>query len=270
MSDAKKAAFRDATSGLDYFVADDPREVLKATLNSRLTAEPSMEQVREQDTLAAQLRVDAAPEWSAVSSIAESVFNSAAEHFAQVARAYDDMKPVPFANFQTQASKEYASKLLGLTESVRAKIDAVRSRFSRPAIPFPVASADVTALQIRLNILENATPDIAAELILDGVQRGDVPFLTAAVKNLRSWTNHKAVWKAAETSGYANDLIEKAERAIWSPEIAAAEHCAARADAFAASWRYLLTNALSGPVDPMHRQAGALSPMLDPVARVAA
>lgn len=261
------AFVKNSTTGVPIFVDERvPREKLAAMLSSgTLTDEPTAEERRDAAKAEAAKRVDADKRWSDLTTLAEGTIQDTAATAATFGVQLRDLREDAWRPWHTQAENTYYNELIATTETVTTTLDAIRDSFAADALPMPITVAETAALGVRLSVLDSASPTEAKLLIEDAVARSDAPFLVAAGIAIRSWTEYKNAWKAKDGRKVAEGLLDLIDLETWTPARSAAEHAGERADAYAASWRFL-ANTLdpNEKYDPLARQTGALSPLLDP------
>lgn len=258
--------FRDPATGLDYFVGDDARELLKRELAAGPTADTGAEVAAKE--AAARATVDGASQFGAMTALAGRVITDGAAFVASVVQQKKDLKESAFAPWFSTQQNAYASALRGRNGEFETLAAGVASRFPAPAMDYPVTSVDAMNLNTRIHVFEQVGPDQAPPLVEDAIQRDDRAALTAYRVHLVQWPDVRNAWKGAPGSKVAADLVERIDAALAGGAGFAATYAAERVADFRGSWTYLLNILLAGDggIDPMQRQAGALSPLLEPLA----
>lgn len=265
----KNQKFTSKDTGVEVYNDGSARERLTATLNQRLNTGPSFEDVRASKELAVQAKVDAAPQWGAMKQLAVDVLAEAKSFAGTVAANFNNMYPDAFNGWKTQADEKFAEALLGMTGQFFLLSKSVRAASPKPSMPFPVTSPDIAAFNIRLGLLDNASPQEAKSLIEEGIQRGDLPFIVAAGVNIRSWSLYRNSWSSTEAIRIANALLDEIDKASWNTDAFASQYASDQADKYIDAWRFLVGPIAAGnySLDASDIQTGALEPLLSPTPR---
>lgn len=252
--------------GEQVFTDGSPSERLAAAL--RGYADTDRDAERRAAVAARKAEADRDPAWAAATDLACKAEADAAELVALAGREFQTRKPDPFAEWEQEQTDRWAGRLLKDDVTMRATLDDVRERWRVAAIEMPATNAELQALGIRLQRLDNATPSGALELVQDAIQRDDAAFLAAASLDVQAWKEVRNSWRskdARETVARVTDLLDVA---TWTADKAVAGHVNQRADATQRAWQYLAAQLTAGRpaavLDAAHQQVGALSPLLDP------
>ena len=258
--------FRDTESGIRVFTNGTARELLAATLNNRLTSEPSAEARREaeEDAASEEVRTDA--RWERGRAFADLAVEAGVEFAAASERQARDLKPERFAAWLAEAEEGLARAFLDLTAKFREVVDEIEVGYSRSTSPpLALTTPGAIELSIRMDLLDGATPGEARELVLDAQKRGDRGFLYASGVLLRSWAEYKNSWQAADARSVASELLDVIDASTWTPGAARADAAKDFATRMRLAWAYLMRTLVGEKrLDPLHRQAGALSPIYEP------
>lgn len=247
------------------YVGDNPEDQLAAMLNPSLENKPNADVQRRSDITTAKTGVDAVAQPANVAKKVLEVMARGNDVADDLDRAFNDMYPDAYAPYQTERKAQWYNFLIGATGSVRGQLDNWKAAFPYPAIPYPITTADISALSARLAQLSAASPDECKPLVMDGVKRGDVPFLHAAGSAIRSGLSFRNNWKPADAQKIAEELLEAIDFATWTPENEVAKYCEEQVERYSTAWRYFVNNIKSAMrLDPIYRQSGALAPILMP------
>lgn len=256
--------FRNRQTNEPIYTNGSATERLAATLNDQLTAEPSAQAQRQEAEEKAIAQVDAKWPQEKIVVLANAVLAAGAAQSEETQRQKAAMYPESFLVWKGEADERLAVYLLSATAEFKDWIDFARQRAPKAVRPFPVTGPDISALSIRLNQLDGATPTEARGLIEDAITRDDAAFLVQAASNLRSWLAYRNAWQSPDAKAIGNTLLQNIGDQAWTPEAKAAEYTHDRADRTVSAWRRLVMYVQKDyRVEPIHRQVGEFSPIFE-------
>jgi hypothetical protein len=240
------------------------RELLRVELGETPATDP--EKVREESEAKAQEMVDADSRWRSMRSLAETVLAEGRSHWAKVDQSRTDLKEERFAEWHQAETEAYAGDLRERNRTFEGLADGILTTFPGSAIETPVTAVDGINLSTRLQLMTESTPEQAARLVRDGIDRRDGSFLDSARILLESWPKYRNAWSGVDGRLLAHELLEEIEMATPDFDRLKGLYARERVEAHRIAWRYLLGQLFNGDgeVDPIHRQAGAFSPLLEP------
>lgn len=218
---------------------------------------------------AGQTRVNGFRQWAAMSAIGERAITEGATYAQKLAAAQAELQLGPLGAYTVAASDTYADYLMAANTEFEALAAQVMAAAPAPSTPWPITTVDATNFATRVNLMENAGPDQAAQMIQEAIASGDQAFLFAAQVAMQAGGHRNIGWKSVPGgAAITSALLEQITSATASVESAAAAAAAEMTDDYRAAWRYLCGALLDagGRIDSMQRQAGALVPLLQPLA----
>jgi hypothetical protein len=250
------------------FFTDSAKERLVASLNPRLSSEPTQEERQKVEEAAAEERVKGAPQLGHMRALAVQAMAEGERHQAEKDSQFESMYPDSYLAWLNRADEQFARSLFEKTERFRKWVEDFKASFPRPSRAFPVTSVDVASLSIRLGLLETATPAEGKALVEEGIQREDVPFMVSAAANIRSWQAYRGSWMSADGMRIGNDLLDQIEEKTWSVDQYESEYAEEVAEDFVKSWRWLMSRLNGGElvIKPTDITVAALiSPLIEPL-----
>jgi len=246
-----------------YYDPSSQTEALRAELRGDMVPDPDA--ARNAARAAAREQVARAPQWAQMRGLAQEVILEGRALRAEMKTRYAELKPEIYPGWLTQRREQYAAKLRELHGQATRTLSMAADLFPQPAGAMPATAAGAINLQVRLQLLDSATPAVAAELVRAAVRRGDAPFMDAAGVLLRSWPEHRNSWASPNATGLASDLLAEIEVASASPATEAGGIAAEQVEAHGRVWRQLLNIALNedGEIDSALFTTGALQPLLE-------
>jgi hypothetical protein len=249
---------------VSIYVGDSAREKLLAKLSN--PAATNAEAQRAAAIARGHAQVDAHATFGAMTARADRVVRDGEAHAALEAQQRADLRQEKFGPWQTAETERYAQTLLGETTAIEEDGARARATFATPTLPAPATVSAAIDRHTRIQVLGGADPNGALKLVDDAILRDDQPFLALAELELRSFPDYKNQWRTSEGRTMARLIIEKIAAAT-PPDAETAKYAADRVELYLTRWRYLVNQLLSGHgrLDPAHRAAGALAPLLEPL-----
>jgi hypothetical protein len=212
--------------------------------------------------------VDADKRWTAMTALAETVLREGQEHWTKVKRVRGDFKQERFVEWHEKVVQEYAGDLRDKNRQFEGIAEGILTAYPGESIEAPVTSIDGINLNTRLRLLTEATPEQAAKIVRDGVQRRDGALLDSARVLLESWPEYRNAWSGPEGKKLARELLDEIDEAV--PELDRMKGIYARdqVETYRQRWRYMVNHIFhsDGQLDPVHRMTGSLDPLLKPLA----
>ena len=226
--------------------------------------QPNAEAIRNEDNRLARQAVTDDPHWLPLT-----------KHGAELEKVWGDfvddtdtnrerLKSKPFGEWVTNAKADLDAAEINKTAFYHAALSAVAGGWPKPVGARTTTAVDALNLSTDLGQWSRATPGEAVGQAAAAIARNDMPLMEGMLTDLRSGISHRNSWASDTSQRIGEELIDRLERATYSPALAQHERAQEMALEYATSWRYLQGRLKKeGKLDPtLHVEGDGLSLVL--------